>query len=130
MARTNLPISALVAEGSLADPAGTAVDQANGMNVVMTTETIPPSYDAERGVLLRVANTAASPFNVIVRAGAYPPAMRQFLGDLTVSVTNATTKWIGPLDMARHAQSDDSINIDFGAGFTGTITAFVAPRNV
>jgi|SRR5579859_4613574 len=130
MARTNLPISALAAESSIVDPTATTVDQANGMNVVMTTETIPPTYDAYRGVFLRVANTAASPFACIIRAGAYPPAMRAQLGDLSVTVTNATTRWIGPLDMSRHAQADDSINIDFAVGFTGTITAFAAPRNV
>lgn len=130
MARTNLPISALVAEGGLADPAGTTIDQTNGMNVVMTTETVPPTYDAYRGVFLRVANTAAGAHNVIIRAGINPPAFRAPIGDLTVSVTNGTTKWLGPFEMGRHAQSDDSINIDFDAGFTGTITAFVAPRNV
>jgi hypothetical protein len=129
MARTNLPLSALVNEGSLADPAGTAIDQANGMNVVMTSETIPPAGDGYR-VLLRVANSAASPFNLIVRAGANPPAFRAPLGDLTVAVTNATTKWVGPFDMSRHAQSDDSINIDFGVGFTGTITAFLLPGTI
>ena len=132
MARTNLPLSSLVAESttSLADPAGTAVDQANGMNVAVTSESIPPTYDAYKGIILRVANTAAAAHNVIVRAGVNPPAFRAPLGDLLVSVTNGTTKWIGPFDMARHAQSDDSINIDFDAGFTGTITAFLLPGTV
>ena len=130
MARTNLPISAFVVEGSLTDPAGTTIDQANGMNVVMTSEAIPPAYDAYRGVFIRVHNTAASAANFIVRAGSNPPAMRASLGDLTTSVAASATVWFGPLDMSRHAQSDDSINIDFGSGFTGTVTAFVAPANV
>lgn len=132
MARTNLPISAFVANGNLSDPAGTAIDATNGMNVVMTTETIPPSYDAFRGVFLRVANTFAGAKHVIVRAGASnPPAFRKDIGDLSVSVAASTgVQWVGPLDMARFAQSDDSINVDFDSGMTGTITAFVAPRNV
>jgi hypothetical protein len=130
MARTNLPVSAFVAEGSLADPAGTTIDQANGMNVVMTSETIPPAYDAECGVFLRVHNTAAGTQHVIVRAGANPPAFRAPLGDLTVAIATGAVVWVGPLDMSRHAQSDDSINVDFDAGSTGTITAFVAPRTV
>lgn len=135
MARTNLPVSALVAEVSgantgLLDPAGTAVDQPNGMNIAITSESIPPTYDAYKGVFLRVANTAAAAHNVIVRAGVNPPAFRAGIGDMTVSVTNGTTRWIGPFDMARHAQSDDSINVDFDAGFTGTITAFLAPGTV
>ncbi len=130
MARTNLPVSAFLAESSIADPTATAVDQANGMNVVITTETIPPGYDAYKGIFLRVANTAASPFACIIRAGVNPPAFRAPIGDLSVTVTNGTTRWIGPLDMARHAQSDDSINVDFAAGFTGTITCFEAPGTV
>jgi hypothetical protein len=130
MARTNLPVSLLVAGGGLADPAGTAIDQANGMNVGLTTETVPPGYDAYRGLFLRVANTAASPFAVIIRAGKNPPAFRADLGDLSVTVTNGTTKWVGPLDMSIYAQSDDSLNVDFATGMTGTITAFMAPANV
>lgn len=130
MARTNLPASVFVVENSLADPAGTAIDQANGMNVVMTTETIPPTYDAYRGIFLRVHNTAAGTQHVIIRAGANPPAMRAPLGDLTIAIATTATVWVGPLDMARHAQLDDSINVDFDAGTTGTITAFIAPRTV
>lgn len=132
MARTNLPLSPFVAESAsgLADPAGTTIDQANGMNIVMTTETIPASYDAERGLFLRVKNTAAGTQHVIVRAGVNPPAFRAPLGDLTVAIATGATVWVGPFDMARHAQADDSINVDFDAGTTGTITAFVAPRNV
>lgn len=130
MARTNLPLSVLVAGGGIADPAGTAIDQANGMNVVMSTTTIPPAYDAYRGVFLRVANSAAGAHIVTIRAGVNPPSFRAPLGDLTVSIPATSTKWIGPLDMGRHAQQDDSINVDFDAGTTGTITAFVAPRNV
>lgn len=127
MARTNLPLSAFVSEGGLADPAGTTIDQANGMNIVMTTETIPPTYDQYRGLFLRVANTGTTG-NCIIRKGVNPPAFRVDIGDLNVSVANGATKWIGPLEMARHAQTDDSINVDFAASFTGTITAFVAPR--
>ena len=134
MARTNLPLSNLVGEASvalgtytgLADPAGTAIDQANGMNVVLATTAIPAAPGAEL-LLLRVANTAAAAHNVILRAGAYPPAFESMKGDQTVSVTNATTRWVGPLEYARHAQADGSINVDFDTGFTGTITAFLVP---
>ena len=130
MARTNIPLSSLAVESSIVDPVGTAADQANGMNIVMTSETIPPAADAYKGLFLRVANTAASPFACIIRAGVNPPAFRGPLGDLSVTITNGTTRWIGPLDMARHAQSDDSINVDFATGFTGTVTAFLAPGTV
>lgn len=128
MVRTNLPTTLLpgVSTAGLADPAGTAVDQANGMNIALASGAIPANPTA-RMLFLRVANTAAGPLNVIVRAGVKPPAFRADIGDLLVSVTNATTKWIGPLEAARFMQNDNSINVDFAATFTGTITAFVSP---
>lgn len=131
MARTNLPLSPLVVEGSLTTPAGTAVDQANGMNVAMTSTAIPPAGDAYKGLFFRVKNTAGSPFAVIIRAGVNPPAFRASIGDLSVTVPATTGDvMVGPLDMARHAQADDSVNVDFAVGFTGTITAFLAPGTV
>lgn len=127
MARTNLPLTNLAQAGIL-QPAGTAIDQANGMNVALASSAIPSASGADR-LILQVANTAASPFNFILRAGASnPPAFRSGLGDLTVSVTNATTKLIGPFDPARFVQTDGSLNIDFGVGFTGTINAYLDPR--
>jgi hypothetical protein len=127
MARTNLPITTLSQAGVL-QPAGTTVDQANGMNVALASSAIPTASGADH-LILQVSNTAAGPFNVIVRAGAsVPPAFRAGLGDLTVSVTNATTKLIGPFDPARFVQSDGSLNVDFGAGFTGTINAYLDPK--
>lgn len=130
MARTNLPTSTLpgMAAAGLADPAGTAIDATNGMNVALASTAIPAGPTA-RNLFLRVANTAASAKNVIVRAGVYPPAFRQGLGDLTVNVVNATTKWVGPFEAARFTQADGSINIDFDAGTTGTITAFLSPEH-
>ena len=131
------PPSSTGAKPPQTDPAGTAADQANGMVINLTTEVIPPTYDAMRGVLLRINNSAASALNAIVRAGVYPPAMRQFLGDLVVAIPAAATLWIGPLDSARHAVQDTTvsptateINLDFQSGFTGTVTAFIVPRQV
>lgn len=138
---TNFTITAPPTSSGVApvlwDPAGTAVDQVNGMVVTVTSESIPPLLDAFRGIMLRVKNTAANAANLIVRAGTYPPSMRTFLGDLTQAIPAGQTLWVGPLDMARHAVQDTTvaptateINVDFGAGFTGTITAFGIPRNV
>lgn len=134
MARTNLPLTNLIAESAVAtgaytgivDAAGTAVDQANGMNVALASGAMP-SASSGNLLLLRVANTAASALACTVRAGAYPPAFESGKGDLSVTVTNATTRWIGPFEYARHAQADGSLNIDFATGFTGTITAFLVP---
>lgn len=128
MARTNLPTTTLPAEATagLLDPAGTTIDQANGMNIALASTAIPHGPNA-RQLFLRVAATGASPLAVTVRAGAYPPAFRSGEGDLSVTVTNATTKWVGPFEAARHLQADGSINVDFATGFTGTITAFLLP---
>ena len=134
MARTNLPLSNPIAEASVATgtytgiaaPGTTAADQANGMNVVLASGAIPHNPGAEALILI-IANTAASPLAAIVRAGAYPPAFEQGKGDLSVTITNATTRWIGPLEYARHAQADGSINLDFASGFTGTCIAVLVP---
>lgn len=117
----------------LSDPAGSAIDQANGMNVKLASSQIP-SVDGAALLLLRVKNTAAQSQNIILRAGGpvlagNPPAFRQALGDLTIAVPTTGTLWLGPFDYARHAQTDNSINVDFNAGTTGTITAFFLPKN-
>lgn len=128
MARTNLPTSTLPGEAvaGLADPAGTAIDQANGMNVALASGAIPAAPTA-RMMFLRVNNSAAGAHNLIIRAGAYPPAMRAGIGDLTVNILATSTKWVGPISSGRFAQADGSINVDFDAGTTGTITAFLSP---
>ena len=134
MARTNIPLSNLIAEGAVAlgsytgivDPTATTADQANGMNIALASGAIPSAPGAEL-LLLRVANTAATPLACTVRAGAYPPAFESQKGDLSVTITNATTRWIGPFEYARHAQADGSINVDFASGFTGSVTAFLVP---
>lgn len=134
MARTNLPLSKLVANSHLTDPAGTAIDQANGMNVALASTAIP-SQAGGASLVLRVANTNGSNRVVTIKAGAAldtgnPPAFRQSLGDLAVTVAATTgVEWIGPFDTSRFIQKDGSINIDFAASFAGTITAFLLPKN-
>lgn len=130
MARTNLPLSALVANGGLADPAGTSIDVTNGMTVAIPTTAIPSGPHLDK-LILRVANTAGAAKNVIVRAGSNPPSFRAGIGDLTVQVPATTgVRFIGPFEVARFAQSDSSLSIDFESGTTGTITAFIAPGAV
>ena len=130
MARTNLPLSNFVANGGLADPAGTAIDQANGMNVAIPTTAIPSGSHMDK-LILRVANTAGAAKNTIARGGANPPSFRASLGDLTVQVpATSGVRWLGPFEIARFAQADGSLNIDFESGATGTITAFLVPSAV
>lgn len=128
MSRTAIAVVTLPgnAAAGLLDPAGTAIDQANGMNVALASGAIPANPTA-RNLFLRVNNSAAGPHICTIRAGVNPPAFRAPIGDLAVTVVNATTRWIGPLEAARFMQNDGSINVDFDAGTTGTITAFVSP---
>lgn len=131
MARTNLPLSTFTAESTtgFADPAGTAIDHTNGMNIAIQSSAIPAVSDASM-LVLRLTNTAASSGNLNVRKGVTPPAYRALLGDLTVSLAGSTvTVWVGPFEVARHAQADGSINIDFDSTVTGTVTAFLVPRS-
>ncbi|SRR5260221_5772729 len=128
MARTAIAVNTLpgVAVAGLADPAGTAIDQANGMNVALASGAIPANPTAHM-LFLRVANTVAGAQTVTIRAGVNPPAFRAPIGDLVVSIPATSTKWIGPLEAGRFMQNDNSINVDFQAGTTGTITAFASP---
>jgi hypothetical protein len=133
MARTNLPTTALAANSSIADPAGTAIDQANGMNIVLASNAVPSAPSADR-LMLRIANSVAAAHNAFIRAGGgvgagNPPAFRSALGDLTVALPASSTKWAGPFDLARFVQADGSINVDFDASTAGTITAFLMPKN-
>jgi hypothetical protein len=132
MARTAIPTSDLVANSSITTPAGTAVDQANGMVVAAPTPTagqLSRDQDHFKRLFLRVKNTVGSPLNVIVRAGANTyMAIRSGLGDLTVQVPATTGDVIlGPFESARFMQPDGSLNVDFQATFAGTITAFRVP---
>lgn len=128
MARTAIAVSTLpgVAAAGLVDPAGTAIDQANGMNVALASGALPAA-PAARHLFLRVNNSAAGVHVATVRAGVNPPSFRAGIGDLAVSIPATSTKWIGPLEAARFVQADGSVNVDFDAGTTGTITAFLTP---
>lgn len=126
MARTAITRRNLVPNGALLAPTADTIDQANGMTLAITNTGVPAGPDMDM-VILKVDNSAAAAHNVIIRAGDNPPAFRAGLGDLTISVTNGTTKYIGPFDPSRFKQDDSSLSVDFDSGFTGTITAFFMP---
>jgi|SRR5579885_465270 len=134
MARTNLPITNIAANGIVLNSGGTAIDQANGMNIALTSTGIPVVGSADR-LLIYVQNTAAATKTVTIRAGVgggatAGAAFRSGLGDLVTGNLSATTgtAFIGALDISRFAQLDGSINIDFSAGTTGTIWALLLQR--
>lgn len=122
MARTNVPLTALVPNGGITEPAGTAVDPTNGHVIDVT------STDAH--VIIEVNNTAVTDKVVTVKAGTNnPPAFRKDLGDVAVTVTASTRAFIGPLESARFIQPGQKLNIDMAAGITGTIAALAMPQD-
>jgi hypothetical protein len=124
MARTAVPYSNLVGNGSLADPACTALNPGVGNGHTIA------NADSER-TLIRVTNTHGSVHPVVLKAGTYPPAIASGQGDLSVSVPATTgVAWIGPVESGRFLQNDGSLLIDVEAAHTGTITAFKIPKAV
>lgn len=121
MARTNVPITALLANGSIANPAGTTVDPTND-------HVIAAGSDVDR-LWIRCTNTNGTPRSLTVKAGVNPPSMRQGAGDLVISVPATTGDLlIGPLESARFAQADGSIYVDLEASIAGIIAAFRLPK--
>lgn len=135
MARTNLPLTTLTPNSAVLNNAGTAIDQANGMNIQLPTTSIPAAPQSDT-LVLYVKNATAATETVTVRAGTNTtgdpnsPAFRAGLGDLTTGNLTASTgtAFIGPFDPSRFQQSDGSINVDFASGATGTIWALVLPK--
>lgn len=137
MARTSVTPTALTGNGGIDIPAGTTIDSTlvtHGVNVPLNTETVP-SGPLARNTFLYITNTAGADKNVIVRAGVgggatAGPGFRSGIGDLTVVCHTASGGClIGPLESARFAQLDGSINVDFGTGLTGVLTVFQLPAN-
>lgn len=121
MPRDAVTVSAVPSGGSgLANPAGTAINPANGAN-------IPGAGDSGK-LLIRVTNTNASNRTVTVKAGNNPPALRSGLGDLTITVPATTGDTLIVVESARFMQADGSINVDFGASMTGIISAVRLPK--
>jgi len=115
MARATLTPSALVPNGSLADPSGTANVVANGL-------TIAGNSRSNVSLWLRVANASGGSGTVTVKAGTQPSAISSGQGDLVVTVANSATSWVGPFDSSRFQQSDGSISVD--SSVVMTVTAF------
>lgn len=120
MARTSVSYSALVANSNLADPSGTSISSGAGNGAQIA------NAEPEK-TLLRLSNASGGSGTATVKAGAYPPAWAAGLGDLTVTVANSGTQWIGPLESGRFLQADGSLIVETSVAMT--ITAFKVPRN-
>jgi hypothetical protein len=130
MARTQIPLTNLLATNGIAAPAGTAVDPTNGHYVDVTGLT--------GRIVIYVNNTVAATKVATVKAGTAPPAFRKDLGDLAYTVGASSAAYIGPLESARFVQSPGGTDggtggriwIDLAAAITGTIAALYIPAGV
>jgi hypothetical protein len=120
MARTNIPVVEMVPNAQIADPAGTAVDPANG-------HIVSPAVGGLEEMYFEINSTFAGAKTFTFKAGANPPALSAGQGDLIVTL-NAAVGIVGPLSSARFAQKDSSVWIDVAAAATGTIKAIHMPR--
>jgi hypothetical protein len=108
-----------VANGGVADPAGTASVAGAGNGFV-----IPASSRPQHEVFLRVANASGGSGTISVLAGSQPSAISSGLGPVTVTVANTTTQWVGPFDSSRVQQPDGSLLIETSVVLT--VTAFTS----
>lgn len=118
MARTAVPYSTTVINGSIADPAGTSIASGAGNGGQIA------NAFAEQ-TLLRVVGTTAG--TLTLKAGAYPPALAAGQGDATITVGTSATVWVGPVESGRFQQADGSLI--FEGTQTFVVTAFLVPRH-
>jgi len=105
MARVTLTPTALVINGSVADPAGTA-------SVAGTGNGFTVAYTGNKSLYFRAANASGGSGTLTIFAGTQPLAISSGQGNLVVTVANSSTAWIGPVDSARFIQSDGSLTIE------------------
>lgn len=126
MARTNVPLTNLLANNGISEPAGTAVDPANGHVIDVT--------GLSGQVIIEINNTFAGTKVVTVKAGdTNPPAFRKDLGDLAYTAQASGRSFIGPLESARfiqRASDPGKLYVDLAAAITGTIAALFIPDTV
>ncbi len=129
MTRTQIPLTTLTRNVMTDIPAGTVIDQANGMYIDMTTTAIPAGPGSESLTLL-VRTTNGADKTVTIKAGVgggvtAGAAIRAPIGDLTLTAHAASGGGaVGGIESARFMQTNGQVYIDFASGTTGWITAF------
>jgi hypothetical protein len=127
MARVALPYNNLIPNSNLADPTGvaTVAGAGNGLSV----PDISPNrrQSLPELTLLRVVNASGGSGTCTIKAGTNPPSLAAGQGDLSVTVANSTTQWVGPFESGRFIQTDGSLAIE--SSVVMTVTAFKVPRN-
>lgn len=135
-ARTAIAPVQLLNDNGVLQGAGTTI------NASLVTNGATVAAPGPFRLLLIVNNTDAAPHNLIVRASrsgvdasgntqVNPSANTVFtqstVGDLSVSVVNATTQAFLISSTDRFTQDDGSVSIDFAASFAGTIWVYRLP---
>jgi hypothetical protein len=117
MARVALTPTALVPNGGVADPSGTAsvAGTGNGFSIAAPTSSNVTLW-------LRASNASGGSGTISVLAGSQPSAISSGQGAVTVTVANSATQWIGPFDSSRVQQPDGSIAIE--TSVVMTVAAF------
>jgi hypothetical protein len=120
MARVALPYSTLVSNSNLLDPTGVATVAGAG-NGLQTPDISPNRRQSVPELtLLRVANASGGSGTISVLAGTNPPNVAAGQGNLTVTVANTTTQWVGPFESNRFIQSDGSLIMETSVVMTVT----------
>ena len=119
MARVTLTPTALVANGGVADPTGTASVAGTGNGFTIASPTSGPATV----LWLRASNATAGAGTVTVLAGSQPSAQSSGQGPSIVSVAATTgVQWLGPFESARFEQPDGSLSVETSVVLT--VTAF------
>lgn len=134
MARTPItptvlrPISVETASTTFqADPAGTATVAGAGNGVSVASGGSWHGYQDMDRVILRLNNATGGALTATIKAGTNPLAPSGGQADLVISIPATSTKWIGPFDSARFAQSDGSLAVDSSGVIT--VSAFAVQRS-
>jgi len=127
MARAALAYSNLSANTDIADPAGvaTVAGAGNGLQIPDISPNRRQSFPEL--TVLRVSNASGGSGTITLLAGTNPPNVAAGQGNLTATVGNGATRWIGPFESNRFIQSDGSLIVE--TSVVMTVTAFKVPRN-
>lgn len=120
MARDAVTVTTLASGVASTTPAGTAINTTNGA-------IIAGAGDTSR-LLIRITNTNGTNRVATIKAGVNPPAIRQGIGDLAITVPATTGDVSLVVESARFVQADGSLWADFAASMAGIISATRLPK--
>lgn len=126
----NLTVTAKAANAGIVQPAGSTIDT-DGTVPILAAD-LDGACDR---LLLHVTNgDGANGLTVTIEHGDNPPAVRESLGNLAVSLAASAVSVIGPFDGSRFLQNDGTFRVAFatvgGANATATVRSYLLPKAV